>query len=191
MSRVALCVVVFSIGMIVSSASAQIIYEPVQYQYEAGGTTYYYGGNNPAVHDYAREPYSAGGTWGRTGGYVFVGGDIRGYREVVTERPRVFTDAVGRGMINARPYGFTADDARNEALAGLPRYFVKRDLLRGAQYRDGAWRVPARSAGIRVYKSNGQRIDTAPATMPRPLMIIPKDQLLKPKTPDKLLASAR
>ena len=65
-SRVACGVGVLAFAfLLASSASAQIIYEPVQSQYNVGGTYYYYGGSNPLVHVYAAQPTIAGETWGR------------------------------------------------------------------------------------------------------------------------------
>jgi hypothetical protein len=195
-SRVASGVVVLVFASIVSSVSAQIIYEPVQSQYSAGGTTYYYGGSNPLVHVYAAQPNSAGETWGRAHGWAFSASNMLSHREVSGEYERVFTDSYGNGLTDAHVAGFTADDARNEAYANQPRYFVKRDLLNAAHRDvDGTWVVPASAEPIRIYKSNGTRIDStsAPASMPRPLMIIPKDQLekpLRPKPSDKQVATA-
>ena len=189
MSRVAIALAL--LACFVSSASAQIIYEPVQYQYEAGGTTYYYGGSDPRVHAYAQLPYSTSGTWGRTSGFAFVSGDVRSSRSVSNEPVRVFTDAVG--LVNAHLLGFTPDDARNEAYANQPRYFVKRDLLRAAvPQKDGSFVVPAQAQPVRIYKSNGMDV-TPPATMPKPLMIIPKDQFIRPipKPSDKQMAAAQ
>jgi hypothetical protein len=191
MSRVALCVLLFACA---SSASAQIIYEPVQYQYRAEGTIYYYGGSNPYVHEYAAEPITASRTWGRVNGLAFGAGDLRVSREVTNEPERVFTDGYRYGLINARLVGYTPDDARNEAMANQPRYFVKRDLLASAARGwDGAWYVPAHAPTVSVYKSSGLRLDATPKAMPRPLMIIPRDQLERPRPAqpsDKTLAKA-
>src|SRR5262245_54907494 len=88
-----------------SSVNAQIFYEPVKYQYEAGGRTYYYGGADPHVHVLAREPVSSGGTWGRINGFAFVSGNSDVSREVTSEPDRVFTDALP--YRNARIYVMT------------------------------------------------------------------------------------
>jgi hypothetical protein len=157
-----------------SAASAQIYYEPVTYQYSAGGTTYYYGGHDPAVHAVAAEPVTPGGTWGRINGHAFVGVN----RVVDNEPVRVFNDALR--YRNAHNFGFTPADAMNDAYASAPRYFVKRDLLNAAVVKNGVWTVPAQAHGIRVFKSNGVEVAPPPATMPRPLMIIPKDSLQRP-----------
>lgn len=186
MSRVAIALAL--LVCVASSASAQIIYEPVQYQYEAGGTTYYYGGSDPRIHALAQRPFSSSGTWGRVNGFAFASST----RSVSNEPVRVFTDTTG--SINAHQLGATPNDARNEAYANQPRYFVKRDLLRAAvPQADGSFVVPAQALPVRIYKSSGVEVTPAPATMPRPLMIIPKDQLIKPiPTPsDKQMVSAQ
>jgi len=185
MSRLAICLALL---VFVSSASAQIIYTPVQYQYTAGGTMYYYGGSDPRVHQVAQELHSTSGTWGRTHGFAFVSGDVRVHREVDFEPARIFTDALP--LRNAADFGFTINDARNEAYANMPRYFVKRDILNAAVRIDGAWVVSAQAEPIRIYKSNGTLIERAPASMPRPLMIIPKDMLQKSQSSDKQIAAA-
>jgi hypothetical protein len=170
-----------------SSVSAQIVYEPVEYQYEAGGTLYYYGGSDPAVHQNARLPYNEAGTWGRTEGFAFASGDTRVHREVVSEPERIYTDATR--LSNARLLGYTIDDARNEAYANAARYFAKRDLPSMAVPKNGGWSVPASGMMqvIRVYKSNGQEITPRAPTMPQPLLIIPKDALQqKPRTTYKV-----
>ncbi|HEY7089030.1 MAG TPA: hypothetical protein VH518_13125 [Tepidisphaeraceae bacterium] len=182
MSRiVALCVVVFSFAL-VSKATAQIIYEPVQYQFRAEGTEYYYGGTNPMVHAMAAEPWTPGRSWGRINGRAFSSENLRSFREVNTEPPRVFSDYWRWGLENAHLVGMTGNDARNEAMANLPRYFAKRDLAAAAvRDCDGAWHIPAQAGSdICTYSSGGLRIDPSPRIMPRPLMIIPKEMLNQP-----------
>jgi hypothetical protein len=183
---------------LVSSASAQILYQPVQYQYESSGTYYYYGGSNPAVHQVARELYDPGTGWGRVNGYVFASGDINTFRAETKEPTRVYSDATR--TLNAGLLGMTPDDARDEAYANAARYFAKRDLVNLAvPMEDGSYVVPAHatSSSIRVSKSDGTMIPQGPATRtvtePRPLLIIPKDQLIKPipaKQSDKSMAAA-
>src|SRR4051794_24144624 len=87
--------------MLASSASAQIVYEAVEYQYRAEGTIYYYGGTNPGVHAYAAEPIPPSHTWGRVHGLAFGSGDLRVHREVTNEPQRVFSDYWHNGMQNA------------------------------------------------------------------------------------------
>ena len=181
----------------VSSVSAQIIYEPVRYQYESNGTLYYYGGSDPMVHQVAHELSSPGGSFGRANGWVFFGGDTRSHREEAYEPTRVYSDATR--TYNAGLLGMTPDDARDEAYANSDRNFVKRDIVVTAvPQSDGSWVVPAHtSATVRVYKSDGTLVPQGPAartvTDPKPLFIIPKDSLEKPlhqQQSDKQVASA-
>lgn len=185
MSRVLACAL---LCVFVSSASAQIFYEPVEYQYDAGGTPYYYGGSNPTVHQYARLPYNAAGTWGRVNGFAFASGDMRVHREVSNEPVRVFTDATG--LVNAHLLGYTIDDARNDAYANASRYFVKRDVPAMAHRQDGHWVVPASATPIRVYKSNGMEVTPPPSTMPKPLLIIPRDAIQRAQPSNNKMARA-
>jgi hypothetical protein len=160
MSRIVIGVV--ALFILVSSASAQIIYEPVEYQYRTcSGVTYYYGGSDPAIH-------AIGGI------------KLDGHRDVTTPY-RVYTDATG--FIDARLLGYYISDARQEAYENQPRYFTKRDLLASAVHKDGAWVVPATAPTVHVYKSDGTRLDHGPATEPKPLLIIPRDMLEKPAAP--------
>ena len=96
-----------------ASSFAQVIYEPVQYQYKSGGRSYYYGGADARVHMSAAWPMVYGADWGRSNGLAFHSANVHTHREVATERPRVYTDALP--LRNAYIYGFTANDARNEA----------------------------------------------------------------------------
>jgi len=177
--QLALCAV--SVLLVSSSASAQVIYEPVQYQYKAS-QYYYYGGTNPAVHEYAASPVGGAGRWGRANGYAFVSAT----RAVVNEPLRAFTD--GLPFTNAAIYGFTPADASNEANFNLPRYFRKGDLLNAAVPVDGAFVVPAQAQPIRFDRDTVRYTRPNPATAPRPMMIIPKP---RPQPSDKALAANR
>jgi hypothetical protein len=171
-----------------SSASAQIIYEPVQYQYQAS-QFYYYGGSDPRVHEYAASPVGGAGRWGRVNGYAFVSGDIHRHREVVSEPVRVFNDAFP--YINVHKYGFTVTDARNEAYSNVPHYFRKVDLLNAAIPVDRAFVVPAQAQPIRIDRQTIRWTRPGGATTaPRPLMIIPRPKP-QPKPSDSTLALAR
>jgi hypothetical protein len=179
--------------LVTSSASAQIIYEPVQYQYSAGGQHYYYGGSNPDMHRWAHTPVGGAGRWGRTNGLAFVSGDIDRNRAVRDENTvRAFTDAMP--YINAHVYGFTATDARNEAYFNVPMYFRKADLLNAAVRVDGVHVVPAQAQPVRIDRDDNGR--PRASTAPRPVMIIPKDKLQRPQPKqqeqsDKTFASAK
>lgn len=119
---------VVCIALAASTASAQVIYEPVVTQY-GGQSPYYYAGSDPYVHEAARFPSAPGATWGRIPGYAFVSPR----RQVVQRNIRVYTDAFG--TVDARPWGLTPNQVTNEANARLPKYFSKRDLLATAKAR--------------------------------------------------------
>jgi hypothetical protein len=167
-------------------ANGQIVYEPVQYQY-GGQNPYSYGGQDPRVHVSARHPHAPGTTWGRGNGFAFRSAGVHTHREVVTERPRVFTDALP--YRNAFVYGFTVNDARNEAYARVPTYFRKADLLRSARPDDcrGGWVVPAdaprgwecRPGQIIIRPMVRRTTDSVREA--RPVLIIPKDLLDAPR----------
>lgn len=156
--------------LIATPAFAQVIYEPIQYQY-GNQNHFYYGGSDPRIIRYAASTMSTGGTWGRINGFDFVSGNVHTHREVNDEAPRIYTDAMG--YQNARYYGFNASDARNEAYANAPTYFRKRDLLNAAVYVNGVWVVPAQAQPIST-----PMIRMTPTTRPsaRPVMVIPKKQ---------------
>ena len=194
-----LIVVAFSSLLLAAKASAQIVYEPVRYQYGCGPNVFYYGGSDPDVVRRAMQPMGGAGRWGRTLDYAFVSGDVDVHREVRSEPLRVYTDAMPRR--NARLYGFTATDAYNEANANVPNYFVKADAMATA-HRDasGAVIVPSipprdQDTGALIQNQEfsrgsmmirpwrGPTTTTAPATMTvpasrrGPVFVIPKDML--------------
>lgn len=155
MSRLLALLALITCG--ISSASAQIIYEPVQYQY---GTSrhYYYGGSDPSVFR-AAERYTdgGGGQFGQVHGFAWVSANMMTHREVSTEAPRIYSDSMPR--TNAAIYGYTIDDARNQAYANVPRYFRMRDLLPFAvPDESGALHVPAQLPTT----SNGSVIEIKP-----------------------------
>ncbi|MDQ3440860.1 MAG: hypothetical protein M3478_10975, partial [Planctomycetota bacterium] len=125
------------------AAFGQIIYENVRYQHVTGsGQTYYYGGNEPRTFYWAelRSELDVRG-YDRYRYGAFSGGDRIG-DGLLNERPRVYSDYFP--YRDARRWGFTADDARNEAMRTAPLYFRKRDLLRAAQVQpDGSVVVPS------------------------------------------------
>jgi len=181
MFRVALIAVVLACA---SQSFGQVVFEPVRYQY-GDQNKFYYGGSDPRIIEQAYGPRDAAGRWGRVHGFDFVSANIDTHREVSSEPERVFTDA--RGFENARIYGFTATDARNEAYANIPTYFRKADLLRAAVPTESGWVVPAQAYPIPANAVNGPMIRITPATtrgamLPKPSFIIPKKALeQKPK----------
>ncbi|HEY7116073.1 MAG TPA: hypothetical protein VH475_05785 [Tepidisphaeraceae bacterium] len=167
--------------------SAQVIYTPVQYQYFAGGRAYYYGGHDPFIHAKAQQlTYVTG--WGRTEGYAFHSGSIDTHREVSTERPRVYSDMIKNQ--EAGQFGFTDNDARNEAYAEAARYFRKADIARAAIVQpDGSWVVPAATPAAGTIDIRPYRVMAPPAaapyTEPKPILIIPKRLLDKKLWPSE------
>lgn len=166
-------------SMLAMSARAQVVYEPVQYQYFSGGRAYYYGGADPYVHWKANQ-LSREEWYGRTQGYAFHSGTIDTHREVSTEPTRVYTDMIPTW--NARVFGYTENDARNAAYANAATYFRKADLRRMARVEaDGTWTVPsqpgASAAGRGTIEIKPVRAVTPavrPVGEPKPLLVIPK-----------------
>lgn len=182
------CVVMSCVGA--PAAFGQIVYENVRYQYETStGQRYYYGGQAPRVHHRAEvrsELADRGFNRYRYG--AFSGGDRTFGDGLFNPQPRVYSDLLP--YRNAARYGFTADEARNEAYRSAPRYFRKIDLLRAAQLQpDGSFLVPShprmiiiidRSA-LRDGNGNGDAT-TRPATTGR-ILIIPKPKLASSDKP--------
>lgn len=164
---------------VASLLSAQTVYQPLEYEYNSGGTLYFYSGDNPAVHAAAAEPMALGAAWGRRNGFAFAAASASVSREVETERIRIFSDAWRYGLQDASIVGMTVADVRNQAYASVPRYFQKAQLLRDATTVDGIKVVPARLGGITIRKSSGAVISTPP----RPVMILPKSAVTPSRTP--------
>ena len=175
-----------------SIASAQVIYAPVQFQYGTA-THYFYGGTDPSVHRIANYLTDCAPNYGRVSGYAFVSGNIHTHREVSTERTRVYTDCIP--YREASVFGFTATDAYNQANQSLPTYFRKTDLMYNAIVLPDSLYIPSQPIS-RPYATGEIQIKpyvkpaTAPATQPKPILIIPKKSLEAPRASDKLVASA-
>jgi hypothetical protein len=151
--------------VLASSVSAQIVYEPVKFQYDCGANMFFYGGSNPAMLRYARRDVN-----------------IDPHR-IVTEPLRVYSDRVQRN--NAAVFGYTAADAYNEAHANLPGYYRKIDLLRAAHLDcDGTLVVPADAGGECPGTIDIKRYTHRPTTSPNPVIVIPKRLLDKPLAPE-------
>ena len=160
LSRIAvLAVIAFSSIVTLRSASAQIVYEPVQYRYGSGHNLFFYGGSDPNV---IRRGFWESGGWQLPYGEpvsledrlalansdagqgffppntgLFVRDNWDGGLPV-----RVFSDALSRR--NARLHGFTPSDAQNEANNNVPRFFVKGEEFKTAYVdNSGAIIVPA------------------------------------------------
>jgi hypothetical protein len=129
-----------SIGLLgsvfVTSVSGQVFYEAPRSQW-GGADPYYYGGDDPMVHRFARGASDASGAFGRVNGYSWVSGR----RTISGQRLRVFVDDLG--FLNAADFGATPDTAHNDRMARLSTHFRKSDLLEQANERDGALYVPA------------------------------------------------
>ena len=181
------CLIAAAVVTLVSAsfANAQIIYEPVQYQYGEGNHRYYYGGSDPAV--FARAEYQR-----RLDELSDIPAHAQRYthaylhHRLIGQLDRVYSDAVP--YTNARVYGYLPVDAANDAYANAPRNFRKRDLLRAAVVLpDGSRVVPAQAQPVRVQIGDDEdRATTRRSPRPRAIIIIPK----KAKTSDKLVASA-
>jgi len=185
----ALCAVFIS-----APAFAQVIYEPVQYQYRTGfgDQHYYYGGSNPRVHENATvapqcQPLHFGYA---TNLHRFDGGNSFNQPQPMYYRPAVYTDCIGGGLSDASNYGWVPVDARNEAYANAPTYFRKIDLLASAvPGTDGVYHVGPTAPQVYVSPGRGWSLypttnpaTTGPATMPRrgEVIVIPKRLLDRP-----------
>jgi hypothetical protein len=169
--------------VVAKCATAQVVYEPVQYQYR-NGITYYYGGNNPIVHHRADLAKCRDG-WpiGIDGEHAMSHRSLLGQ---ATEPQYVYTDCF-RG--NAAVYGLTPTDAHNEAMAHVPLYYTKRDLLVAAvPAADGlGLTVPAMGLhkGMMKHMNDGAAATTQPSEpKPRAIIIIPKGAP-RPQADDK------
>jgi hypothetical protein len=184
-------------------ASAQIIYEPVQSEYRTEHGKYYYGGSDPQAHEWAYRRIEA--LRGYTGvhegryGYGYIHGKLIG-------RPPAYVVSDHAPYLNAAVYGMSPTDARHEAYGNSAGYFKKSDLLKEAiPAADGKGVVVPTHAGqgridIRPYRRmapttrpatqpSEEQTSIAPAekshTEPKPILIIPKDQLKLKATPNK------
>jgi hypothetical protein len=161
-------------------ASAQVAYEPVQYQFTTPtGRTFYYGGHDPRMFDFAMRDAM------RTS-YSSVTNSIH-----VVDRGYVYSDAlpyVNQADSTYTTYSsYTSADARNDAYHAVPRYFRKRDLLRAAvPVEDGSWVVPAQAQPymdmhvLRPFKG----ATMGPAVPKGTILIIPKEFLEPPAKQD-------
>ena len=173
-------------------AFGQVIYENVRYQHVTdSGQTYYYGGQSPSALFWAelRSALDAG-CYDRYRYGAFSGGDRCG-DGLFNAQPRVYSDFAP--FRNAARYGFTADDARNQAVRSAPLYFRKLDLLRAGELQyDGSIIVPSHPSMVVVVDRNASRADrdantTKPAATGR-ILIIPKP---KPAASDKQQVASR
>jgi hypothetical protein len=158
--------------VVASSATAQIIYEPVQYQYNhPGGFTYYYGGSDPLQHAYAkhvacRNGYPSEHTFNGLSGLHQTIGQIG-------EKHVVLTDCLP--LRNAAVYGYRVEDAVNEANASVPRFFRKADLIAAARPAgDGTLVVPANLKPHAAHHDAPMQAVHTGEVKPRAIIILPK-----------------
>ena len=173
---VALCSLVLS-----TSAFAQVMYEPIRYQYETPcGEIYYYGGVDGRVHSIAGSEWCRGYSYG-TNAHNFDGGNTFNQPSPMYQRAPVFTDCVP--FRDATRFGYTPSDARNEAYANSPTYFRKADLLESAiPTATGGWVVPANAPQYvpvmrphaHEYRTMMRSTTTPAGTRPGQVIIIPK-----------------
>ena len=169
-----------------SGALAQVIYQPITYQHDAGryGGTYLYGGANPQTHLHARYDrpcnYYAGNL------HRFDGGNSFGQPSPMYDRTPIYSDCAPFQNLNR--LGWTAADAANEARANAPTYFRKIDLLASAVPQpDGSFVVPFYAPTVRVVEDDEDDDDngattgpsTHPSTKKGAVIIIPKRLLDK------------
>ena len=161
--------------VVAASARAQVVYAPVQYQY-SNGMSYYYGGNDPSMLGYIEHVKCRNGYPSAITGHGHNG--LRHTLGQIGEQTYVFSDCLK--YRNAAVYGYTADDARNEAMANLPLYFTKRDLLEAAvPAGDGTLLVPASGKAHKMMTHSHGSMTGGATTQPsepkpRAIIIIPK-----------------
>jgi hypothetical protein len=156
------------------SAYAQTFYEPVTYQYQYHGQTFYYAGHDP--HMFAH----ICGDIDRTS-YTSVANPIHAVqRQHVYSDRMPYQDLADSSMTSYR--GMSSADAENEANASVPRYFSMREVMRGAVlHEDGSLSVVANGA-CHVERMNGPSEAVDPNVPRGTILIIPK-KLLQPAAP--------
>ena len=173
--------------VLAGTASAQTIYEPVQYQY-GNEMKYYYGGSNPSMHAYAERVACRNGYPSHLSyaGYSSLYGTLG----QIGEHRLVLSDCMPHR--NAAVFGYTDTDAHNEANASIPRYYRKSEILEaGVVAPDGSLVVPAHARGLDHTTAQDTRMAAPSEPRPRAILILPKKA---PKQADtkavKLVASA-
>jgi|SRR6185437_6705081 len=165
------------VGAFCAPAFAQIIYQPVQYQFSTGcgDQHYFYGGTNPRVHAAAHQLLR---TYYPNNLHNFDGGNSFDQTSVLSYRAPVFSDDLP--YQNVARFGYTEADARNEAYGNAARYFRKSDELAAAiPTADGALIVPP--TPVCIVPTAAARASTTQPTHGQ-IIIIPKrlmDQPLK------------
>lgn len=166
---------VLGVALLASSASAQVIYEPVQYQF-GEAKKYYYGGSDSRFARFLARQASRP-MYDRPTDYGLNGSRVDAFGEPVTCVPRVYSDWYP--YENANVYGYTPTDAYNEANANVPLYFTKRDAVLAATRMDCI--APQRVLTTRPAAMKKGTILIIPRRVPEP----------RPKASDKVLSAAR
>ncbi len=160
-----LSLMLLAVLVVACPSLAQVIYEPPKVQYGIEDRKFYYGGTDPLTL--------------RRGAFY----GIRSIRPIDEEPLRVYSDLLPD--VNAATYGFTIDDARNEANANLPTYFRMSDAVPGTRVENGAIVVPQRP--VTQAETRGTitiRPYVAPQRKPmQPVIVIPKRLLDQPLHP--------
>lgn len=161
----ALAVLLFSV--VPETATAQTIFEPVQFQYPGPRGGYYYGGDDPVQFAAAERNLALLAAERRFG--------------LVSRPAPVYSDLLP--IRDARPFGFTPTDAYNDAQRSLPRYFRKSELLRDAVETGSGRLVPARAGGTRPRGTIEIRPAIRPRKEPSPVIVFPREWMDRPAFP--------
>ena len=127
MLRVSSAVAAVLVCVVASSASAQVIYQPVQVQY-GSAMKYYYGGGDPAQHAYADRVACRNGFPSATTGNYY--SSLSCTLGQIGENRLILSDCLP--LRNAAVYGYREHDAVNEANSNAARYYRKSDQLAAA-----------------------------------------------------------
>ena len=172
MLRVSSAFAAVLVCVVASSASAQVIYQPVQVQY---GTDmkYYYGGGNPDQHAYADRVACRNGYPSATTGNYY--SSLHCTLGQVGENRLILSDCLP--YRNAAVYGYREHDAVNEANAAAMQYYRKGDLL-AVPAGDGTLVSSPYAARADHGTAAGQDMQMAKSTSgevkPRAIIILPK-----------------
>jgi hypothetical protein len=180
-----------SLLCLAATSSAQIIFEPVQFQYPGPRGGFYYGGDDPRQLAAAERNAALLDAEQRFG--------------VVTRPVPVYSDL--RPFEDARRYGFTPTDAYNDAQQSLPRYFRKSELLHDAIETSSGHVIPARAGDERRWSidihpggpATSRRTAPSRTTNPSrdrpPVIVFPREWMDRPAFPEskprELRADAR
>jgi hypothetical protein len=174
----------FVCALMSAPALAQIIYQPIQYQYAVGDQTFYYGGTNRYLQNFGS----------REARHEIIKNNYSSLNQRFARHAPVYSDALPYRDLT--DYGYSAADAANEANRNAPLYFRKMDLLAYAvRDVDGTVLVPAKvPSNVDVVRPLVPLYRTGPTTRPGQIIIIPKNLLNRPLKsfvkPGKEVASA-